>query len=212
MASTAVVRDQSDCALCTAADGVTPDHFPAPVNRVLLCTEHFVVVPALGPLVPGHALVVGRRHAGGLLTTADRVQTDYQRLAARLRAHCVTLGAELLELEHGGATAGGRGPCIDHTHVHLLPGLGHCLDVLEGRLPRLTDAPRDTAPFRPYMWLRNAGAESWYDAAQAIGQEARRAIGHALHLDDWDWAVNPGWQTVEETIDYWTPHTQPLPR
>ncbi|MCQ9181272.1 hypothetical protein KMT30_19930 [Streptomyces sp. IBSBF 2953] len=200
--------DRADCELCTAAQGVTPRHFPQPVNRVLLRSRHFVVVPALGPLVPGHALVVGRRHAGGLLTTARRVQTDYAELAALLRAHCALRGQDLLELEHGGATQGGRGPCIDHTHVHLLPGLSHCIGVLDGRLPRLDAPPRPTAAVeRPYLWVRNATEARWYDATRAIGQEARRAIGRALQIDDWDWAVSPGWETVKETIGYWTRQT-----
>lgn len=206
MASTTTASDRTSCELCTAATGVTPGHFPQPVNRVLLRSRHFVVVPALGPLVPGHALVVGRRHAGGLLTTAEQVQEDYARLASRLRAHCALRGRDLLELEHGGTTPGGRGPCIDHTHVHLLPGLSHCIDVLEGRLPRWEAAPPAEAVARPYLWVRNAAEARWYDATRAIGQEARRAIGRALEIDDWDWAVSPGWDMVKETIGFWTRH------
>jgi diadenosine tetraphosphate (Ap4A) HIT family hydrolase len=194
------------CTLCAAVAGVAPKFYPASANKILVETNSFVVMPTVGPLVAGHVLVVTKSHSLGLFPSDPCVWTEYEGLARRLRQHCTARGHDLLELEHGGSTGGHQGPCITHAHVHIMPRLGRLVDVLGTRFPRhaplreVTDAARN-----PYVWSRNGKSEYWYDASDAMGQESRRAIGRAIGRDDWDWAVSPKWDIIEQSISYWLP-------
>src|SRR5215471_12439458 len=112
------------CALCRAADGKQLVIDGVNMNTILGRSGAFLIVPALGPLVVGHVLVVSAKHKAGLryLTSAD--QQDYERLRVQVRSYCKKFGDTLLEAEHGARDTSVRGPCIRHTHVHILPGLG----------------------------------------------------------------------------------------
>jgi diadenosine tetraphosphate (Ap4A) HIT family hydrolase len=174
------------------------------VNAILLRSDAFIAIPALGPLVCGHALIVTIEHAVGLTYLGNSAHEDYNRLSLQLRQYCGQRGDSLLEVEHGAAFPESRGPCISHTHIHLLPGLGNAVNVLGSRLPPISIEHRITRkPRVPYIWLSNGAVERRYDASTAIGQETRRALGSYLSLDDWDWALRPRWDVVDATLNYW---------
>ena len=194
-------QDTVGCPLCDAVQGVPVECEGTNVNAIMLRTSQFILIPALGPLVPGHALVVSKTHSFGLACLPPKVRRDYSSLAIRLRKYCSERNDSLLEAEHGGI--GDRGPCIQHTHVHLLPRLGMQIDALSDRLPSL-DMSEESHKQHPYIWMSNGAMQRLYDASAAMGQEVRRALGERLLLDDWDWAINPRWQMVAITVNYWS--------
>jgi len=189
------------CPLCDAVQGVPIEHEGTNANAIIVRTSHFILIPALGPLVPGHTLVVSKKHSLSLSCLPAKVHSDYRCLRIRLRQYCNERGDSLLEAEHGGISD--RGPCIQHTHVHLLPRLGMHVDALSDRLPPL-EMSREGYTHLPYIWMSNGVIQRLYDASGAMGQEVRRALGRKLFLDDWDWAMNPRWQMVAITLLYWS--------
>lgn len=193
--------DTFECPLCDAVEGVPIEHEGTNANAIIMRTPHFILIPALGPLVPGHALVVSKMHSLSLSCMPAKAHSDYRSLRIRLRQYCNERGDSLLEAEHGGISD--RGPCIQHTHVHLFPRLGTHVDALSDRLPSLEMSQADYTQL-PHIWMSDGVNHRLYDASGAMGQEVRRAIGRKLLLDDWDWAVNPGWQMVAITILYWS--------
>jgi len=50
----------SICALCVAVADATRHATPFLHNQKLLETDRFIVLPSLGPLMPGHVMVVGK--------------------------------------------------------------------------------------------------------------------------------------------------------
>jgi diadenosine tetraphosphate (Ap4A) HIT family hydrolase len=173
------------------------------VNAILGGRGNFLIVPALGPLVVGHVLVISAIHTEGLRYLSAEIQQRYESLSGEIRAYCSRLGDNVLEAEHGAHEGSVRGPCIRHTHIHIMPGLGDVAGIFDDRND--LEAIRSNASSRlgPYLWIRNGTRETVYDASRAIGQEIRRTVGQKLGLDDWDWVVNPKAELIAHSKKYW---------
>lgn len=151
-------------------------------------------------------MVVAKFHARSLASMGRAAVHEYAELIEAVRGRGGPWEEGLLEAEHGGTTAGAAGSCIDHTHVHLIPGLGNLWTGLDGQLPVIREV-RDIAGIatltRPYIFLRNGQDLRAYDATRATGQLVRRMVCQALARDDWDWALFPALDRVGETVALW---------
>lgn len=189
------------CVLCEAQHAVLPHGDLIDANKALRTTSNFVVMPALGPLSVGHVMAVTREHSTGLLQATPRILSEYETLSGDLRDYCAVRGLSLLEAEHGGAGQSQLGPCVAHTHIHLLPGHGQLVDVLSGEYPAAAESWARHAS--AYMWLRNGGTTFIHNAEHARGQALRRALAGAIGVEVWDWAIDPAWETISETVAFW---------
>lgn len=195
------------CKFCSLANLVRRhERSPSLADQVLGETESFYVLPALGPLVLGHILIVSKDHLYGIRSTKSRVlQAEYEHLVRVLRQACKRRSAPLMELEHGSNAGGTQGPCIDHAHVHLLPSLTNDANVFEGTFPVLTNSRPQKD--EPYFWIRTNQNEHLYSADKARRQEPRILLAKRLGLGDtWDWAVFPKYTLIQATIDFWGNH------
>ena len=125
------------CALCVAVADSTRHVTPFLHNQKLLETNRFIVLPSLGPLMPGHVMVVGREHQNSLASMGREALEEYEELANRLRVAPFLRDGVPLEAEHGSTANDKAGACVVHTHVHWLPGLGGYLRDFQKRLPLL---------------------------------------------------------------------------
>lgn len=119
-----------DCCLCSQIAGYRSNDLIARmlpgrpyVRRVMLETDLFAVVPSLGPLVAGHALVCPKPH---IRRFADLSARDYEKFRCFETDLKCTLEqlykADVHLFEHGSATMGTRVPCsVDHAHMHFVP-------------------------------------------------------------------------------------------
>jgi diadenosine tetraphosphate (Ap4A) HIT family hydrolase len=191
------------CPLCLAADGRSLSIRGIDVNTVLARNERFLIVPALGPLVVGHVLAISATHTAGLNYLPWVVRENYKRLSSQIRRYCSELGDTVLEAEHGARNTSTRGPCIRHTHVHILPGLSKAAELFENNhnLTRIDNGIPPSAD--SYFWVRDGRHTNTYDASQVVGQQIRQTIGQYLNFDDWDWAVSPKVDLIASTIAYW---------
>jgi diadenosine tetraphosphate (Ap4A) HIT family hydrolase len=159
-------------------------------------SETFAVVPALGPLVAGHVMVIARDHIGSLAEVGEARAHEYEELRNRVAAH---IGSEVLEAEHG-SRLDGEGACIEHAHVNLIPGAHQHFDLLDyerdGQEVRGTLELQNHQP--PYVYLRGVEGRL-YRAAGLPSQVIRRELWARSGRDDWDWALFPEYQLVEET-------------
>jgi ATP adenylyltransferase len=114
----------SVCALCVAVRDATWDTPSFLYNRKLLETDQFVVLPSVGPLVPGHVMVVSKTHSYSLSSMGADAVSEYDALAARLRTAPFLRNGVPLEAEHGSTADDKAGACVIHTHVHWVPGMG----------------------------------------------------------------------------------------
>ncbi|MCA1706969.1 MAG: hypothetical protein LC808_28365, partial [Actinobacteria bacterium] len=191
------------CVFC----GIWSDHEEGaprePCDTPLADLGPFFLLPALGPLVAGHVLVVGKTHAASLAALGPHAIEEYERIADCGRER---LGSELLEAEHGSDGAHPGGACIDHVHVALIPGRGLAVTMLDGQLPLLTNEgplasvlPVD----RPYVFLRGNGRLRVFDGAGVPSQLVRREIARLDGHEEWDWALFDRSDLLEESVAIW---------
>jgi diadenosine tetraphosphate (Ap4A) HIT family hydrolase len=118
------------CSLCAELAGIgTPLHTKlmpfAPEERILIQSPHFVVVPSIGPLRVGHVMIVSRSHVGGILRMGADELVECEQLAEICVRRLIALyGGSILIFEHGSACRPSSlsAACVEHAHLHLLPG------------------------------------------------------------------------------------------
>ena len=97
--------------------------FPDQPNRILLQTDHFLVVPGLGQISEGYLLVITKSHSTSMAEIPSALDDELQNT---IEICCSVLsevyGNPCAIFEHGGSKVR-KGPacCVDHAHVHLLP-------------------------------------------------------------------------------------------
>jgi diadenosine tetraphosphate (Ap4A) HIT family hydrolase len=177
-----------------------------PHDTILYTSPRFVVLPALGPIVPGHVVVVSRNHTPSLLSSGSEMRREYDALLSRLRVSRPFLRSGLLEAEHGSTASERAGACITHTHVNLIPNLGHLDGMFDGEFP-LEAVANQVASLQfaesPYLLLRGGDDYKVYLARNIASQLIRRRLCTLLGRDDWDWAVFPSDDVISETIGLW---------
>ena len=194
------------CALCRAIQG--NDGFQKPENSKLFETEHFIVMPCIGPLCPGHVLIVSRKHTMNLASTGLDTLIEYDKLAQHLIAKIRDFGTDVLEGEHGSTENDKAGACVTHTHVHWIPGLSRFDRMLDSDLPVLTSGLQLDGLAgieRPYIFLRGGPGNRWvaYDARGLRSQMIRRTLCELLGRDDDNWKAAPRYDWIQETVDIW---------
>lgn len=122
--------------------------------------DAFFVIPDLAPVAEGHLLLVaaGHRLCAGALTAAEwaRAERWLAWVSHLYRAAYGTTG--LLVFEHGPARPQEAGACVDHLHLHLLPGappLARALDRsgLTGVAAGIATVRALHSAGRSYLWV-----------------------------------------------------------
>ncbi len=100
---------------------------------ILAGDEAFFVIPDLAPVAEGHLLLVSTEHhlcAGALPPCRwDPMERWLGRISRLYQAVYGT--AEVLVFEHGPSRPQAAGACVDHLHLHLLPGSPDMRAVIE---------------------------------------------------------------------------------
>ncbi|MEU8173225.1 hypothetical protein AB0C14_10135 [Microbispora hainanensis] len=185
-----------DCAFCPQLRFLLNrlENLPG-ATGVLWGDEDFFVIPDLAPLDEGHLLVVSVRHelAMGAFPqpVLARLEDHLKRVSRIFRS---VYGREALFFEHGPATPGEAGSCIDHAHMHCLPAKTRVLGELrqEGVLfgpTSLADLSLLHRSGKSYLFLQEAGERLCCSAGveKLPNQMMRRAYSWASKSDSWRW-------------------------
>lgn len=193
------------CALCHAVEE-QPTKERKIYDTHLLWSENFVVIPSVGPLAPGHVMVVSRDHFPNLACMgADRIQ-EYQSLVNRISQRKPYSDGKLLEAEHGSSIGDSGGACITHVHINLIPGCGSLVNMFDSLLPRLAigdDLATLDPSQAPYILMRGSSLTRLYKAHEVPSQLIRRVAFERMGRSDWDWGVFPQLSVVEQTLRLW---------
>ena len=195
------------CALCRAiVDNAGPQNKPRIENSILLESQRFVVIPAMGPMAPGHVLVVSREHHPSLAAMGEQAIQEYAGIAKHLAAMPLFRTQRPLEAEHGSTGSHKAGACVMHTHIHWLPGMGRYESAFDGWMDKLSEGENlcelQAFATTPYIFTRGDSAR--WRCYHAIGQDSqmiRRTLCDELGRTDLNWrnSLRPDWvsQTVE---------------
>jgi diadenosine tetraphosphate (Ap4A) HIT family hydrolase len=192
------------CVFCDVLAGQPGSHEPH--NTILREWRDFVVVPALGPLVDGHVLLISRTHAPSLAALGRTSIAEYCAVVSAIRTELPIYAQGLLQAEHGATSGESGAACISHVHVNLMPDIGNVLDLPDGECPRLgVDEPLENLASVqvPYLLLRSEHGFSAWDARGSRSQYLRSLIARHLGVAEWDWAVHPRLDVVESTMAIW---------
>ena len=200
------------CALCAAVTDAQRYDRPFLYNRKLLETQRFIVLPSLGPLVPGHVMVVSKSHCDSLASMGLEAVLEYDCLAANLRTAPFLRDNDPLEAEHGSTADDKAGACVVHTHVHWLPGMGRFLGEFKRRLSLRPESNllELAGGAGPYLFARADGIQAFFSAQGLNSQTIRRILCDVLDRDDTDWMQAPRLDWVQETVDAWRGHETEL--
>lgn len=186
------------CCFCNELQGHGNEFqqlYPALRSRVLHATEHFVIMPSLGQLAPGHLLVLPRRH----FTSFGELPGTFQEEEARMLYSLIRSTADqVVSFEHGsppGATAGGCG--IVHAHLHVVP-VGRPINELPpsvgsgwGRSTSSTwldVAAEITQTDSGYlMWHGSSNPPEIERVTAVPSQHLRRHLAGLIGTAQWDW-------------------------
>jgi len=194
----------SNCALCVAAADATTSEQPFLHNRKLLETPRFVVLPSVGPLVPGHVMVVSKVHSHSLASMGPEAILEYESLATRLRKAPLLANGDPLEAEHGSTAADKAGACVIHTHVHWLPGMGRFWTEFAQTLsPRPEIDLLEVGDAAAYIFARARSQRAIFYADGLRSQTVRRILCELMDRDDTDWMQAPRLDWVKETVEAW---------
>lgn len=93
------------------------------VRRVMMESDAFAVIPSLGQLTDGHALLCPKWHVRSFAALGPDLHVEYDAMKRRLQQALKALyGDTVLLFEHGMAATGRRIPCsVDHAHLHFVP-------------------------------------------------------------------------------------------
>jgi diadenosine tetraphosphate (Ap4A) HIT family hydrolase len=199
--------DDPMCVFCEVLEEFeSPTMPPLNYNTCLAASDHFVVLPALGPLVKGHVLVVSKAHMPSLASLGEQAICEFEELAAEVKERYGPLGIDMLEAEHGATASSGGGGCISHAHVNLIPRLGYLYGALNGTLPPVEfSLPLASLAGvnHPYILMKRQDSVKLYDAFAVPSQLIRRVLCKHLGRENWDWAVFPSLSLVDDTIGLW---------
>lgn len=103
----------ADCVFCRIVAGVEPASFVYQDDDVVAFLDLF-------PVIPGHTLVVPRRHADDLLTCPPDLAGRLFAASARVAAAVVAAtGAEGFNVWNANGHAAGQ--TVFHLHLHVMP-------------------------------------------------------------------------------------------
>lgn len=112
--------------------------------EILFASERLYAVPDKFPLLPGHVLVITRRHARCLAELDPEGEQELEDAARRVRAFLEhAYEAPVLSWENGVA-----GQTVFHAHLHLIP-------VAADDFPHAMDAHPEVAPVPSWEPVRS---------------------------------------------------------
>jgi len=191
-----------------------------PASRVLVEYREWLAVPSLGPLVPGHLLILPRQHFCSVLGTPHEVFRNFTRLVA----YCTSVlrrvyGTSIMVFEHGSMVGqqSSSGACITHAHLHLLPGSDAFIQ----------DALTEVVPWHPARSLWTFHRKFTQAEYLIVGRVApspgfwlhvvkepiqsqflRMVFAATLQNPGWNWREHINSEVFMKTITDWTAHSR----
>ncbi|MFG1679589.1 HIT family protein [Nonomuraea sp. NPDC049269] len=189
-----------ECPFCVLiAEGRSPvwNHLFHAENgdEVIFQTESFLVVLDTAPLAEGHLLIITDRHmpslAGLSKTERDELHAVKRDAESKLRE----VYGPITYFEHGAESfTRHAGACIDHAHLHLVPGDIDMLPRVARDYPNIEsfvshkDALDNLAGQAYLMFGREAGPAYGAHAPACITQYLRRLVSEAAESKVmWNW-------------------------
>ncbi len=123
MASDAIRHDT--CCFCSEmARGQLPENFASASglhNRGIAESRHFMAIPSISPIAPGHVLIIPKSHLTSLAQTPPSHRDEFVSFVEMLGERIKCQWGPTAFFEHGVGECRTGGCGVDHAHLHILP-------------------------------------------------------------------------------------------
>jgi diadenosine tetraphosphate (Ap4A) HIT family hydrolase len=197
-----------DCLFCKVIS--VPPHQLSWFDRPLMHVPHVgAVIAGLGAFAPGYVLVFPEQHVESTLRLGkDDHPLFIDLLEATVKKVTAAFDSPTI-FEHGSCVLERtrRSACLDHAHIHLLPGSYRLSDCAQEDAAAVFGRRRPAvAELTGYLFLQEPGAEPVYLSDPGISQYFRRQVAARIDLaDEWDYLLFPRLENVLETINRFPP-------
>jgi hypothetical protein len=184
-------------------------------GRVVASADGWALLPSLGAVREHHLMLMPLSHYRSIAYAWERLEHEGLLGLLSLARKTLSQGPCLI-FEHGEPESGPQraGACIDHAHLHILPGYGRLLEKAIWELP--FDA--ECSSFKDAMEQANLDG---YQLVGAIAESSveihlrstlgptpsqflRRLVAEAAGVgNNWDWRSNWNLPSVERTCHLW---------
>jgi len=191
-------------------------------ERAIFKTDNFFVIPTKGSIgIEGYLLIVSKEHYEGTGDMPDELYPELDSLVGHVqRVLQESYGKSALVFEHGPRVCGIHGGgCLDHAHLHIVPGVdvtpkwaGDMLTRLEQarqffRIDRVEGFDRIAEIYRrrksSYLFVESPAGVRYVSEVniEIPSQYFRRMIAEQTGSAHWDWRLHPGDETIRRTVE-----------
>lgn len=175
-------------------------------NSILYENDNFYIIPAKGPLIPGHVLIVSKKHSTSLMSIDYLIKESFTYIITKIIDN-IAAYKEFLFFEHGSYKDEKAGKTIDHTHIHVLPGYNKSKNILEEsynieRRIKVNDIPSTTL-YCAYLLIGDKNGVLIYNGIGMESQIIRKKIAESNKKLVPYWQDYDNTNALEETIKMW---------
>lgn len=196
-------------------------------DRLLYQTDNFMVAPSIGPMgIEGYLLILTKEHYIGMGNIPNSLYPELVDIIDSVkRITKKETGKEPLIFEHGPKVCGFRGGgCLDHAHLHVVPGANIIRDLAADMVGRLSPVGSGYGVERIDTFKRlseiYSGGETSYlyvdtpnlpqaESVQLVAkidfdmpsQYVRQIISRKSNNPRWSWRQHPDIETLERTVE-----------
>jgi len=191
-------------------------------DRVIHKTDNFFVISTLGSIgIEGYLLIISKEHYEGVGDVPEELYPELNDLASNVqRVLQEQYGKLPFIFEHGPRVCGIRGGgCLDHAHLHIVPGVdvtskwaGDMMKRLESakqfyRVDRIEGFDRVGDIYRggksSYVFVESPQGVRYVSEVnfQIPSQYFRRMIAEQVGSGRWNWRLHPDEETAKRTVE-----------
>lgn len=174
-------------------------------KRELLTSKTFLVFPSVGALVPGHILIVPKRHITAMAHLTESELTELKDLVKFLAKMLAEIyGKKIILMEHGTLlNRCNSGACVSHAHFHLMPCEISLLHFVQFNRIKVDIDKLNREQIKIDYLLYSDDCDSFFysEADSIISQYFRKEIFERMNLTGyWNWVIDQRINEMMQTI------------
>jgi len=173
--------------------------------HIIVENKNFVVVPALGSIVPGYLLIVPKQHVLSMAKLSIDLLNELIDFSIRIEKLQSNYWGLPIIFEHGMCSkTESAGACINHAHWHMVPGNWDLLsaNLKYMQVPSFLNFAKNNKGNKPYLLFINKDKQSFIIEEEGIPhQYFRRQLARLIgEAEKWDYVVYPFFENMKETL------------
>lgn len=178
-------------------------------SRILFETTNWLVMPTIGPLRPGHLLMVSRRHYTSVGACPDLTNRELEGILEMVAQVLFDVyGLPVAAFEHGAVSYTKKGGCcVDHAHVHVLPCPFELLNPLKESfsvetITHFSALSLSVEMGQPYLFYQDPAGMRYLLTAPVIASQCMRILIARKQGTPqiWNWRMEPGLDIMAKTF------------